>query len=374
MESKEKLYSEESGMVAIVVTVFFMIILSLIVLSFSQSSRREQRQALDDGLSSDAYRAADSGINEWATYIKAYYNTPGFPLEKTRCDSAGFGAFNSPVAYPDEKVSSDGNTAHPCVLFDRAPRTLQIDKLSTEEGKLIPLDTDGGPPNRTVTFEWKKSDAAGTFTGCVGMANVLNFTNQNTYLPNCEAGMLRVMLMYVKPGSANRDGLSENIFTVFFRPTTDAGTSESQVVFEPRGNTAVGGALSQSQVIPADCTTVAHKCRGAINVSSLPAAGSLYADLRSMYTPNDVTISGTKAGGGPGGQPVRFTRAQIMIDSTGRASDVLHRLQVRVPLYASYKNTGGFVLDSTTGICKRLSVLPDSATSQDSECQDSYFN
>ncbi len=53
--SDKTLSSDERGLAAVVVTVFVMIILSLVVLAFSQVARREQRQALDRQLSTQAF-------------------------------------------------------------------------------------------------------------------------------------------------------------------------------------------------------------------------------------------------------------------------------------------------------------------------------
>ena len=62
---------------------------------------------------------------------------------------------------------------------------------------------------------------------------------------------------------------------------------------------------------------------------------------------------------------MKFKGAQVVIDSTGRANDVLRRVQVRITggttTFSYGDNTGNYpdnVLESADSICKRLSVAP----------------
>jgi hypothetical protein len=50
--------------------------------------------------------------------------------------------------------------------------------------------------------------------------------------------------------------------------------------------------------------------------------------------------------------------AQAVIDSTGKAQDVLRRIQVNVPLRATSQNElSDYAIQSTDAICKRFSVM-----------------
>lgn len=53
--------------------------------------------------------------------------------------------------------------------------------------------------------------------------------------------------------------------------------------------------------------------------------------------------------------------AQIKVDSTGKAQDVLRRIQVRLPLNAtgSQNQLPDNALQSTDSICKRFSAMDD---------------
>ena len=72
---KQRQAKDERGMVAIMIAMFLMIILSLITLGFLRLMQREQRQALDNSLSTQAYYAAESGIND---AVKAARANPAY--------------------------------------------------------------------------------------------------------------------------------------------------------------------------------------------------------------------------------------------------------------------------------------------------------
>jgi len=82
--------------------------------------------------------------------------------------------------------------------------------------------------------------------------------------------------------------------------------------------------------------------------------------IKTVYGTASVVVSATD----PAGNGVELKDAQVAVDSTGRANDVLRRIQVRAPI-----NSGivlpEFALQSGDAICKRLTVNGGSATDTD---------
>ena len=75
--------------------------------------------------------------------------------------------------------------------------------------------------------------------------------------------------------------------------------------------------------------------------------------ISSLYKDASLKISATSASGGE----LRLVGAQAVIDSTGKAQDVLRRLQVRVPLSYSTKNElSDYSIEMNLSLCKRFSV------------------
>src|ERR1700761_8288581 len=65
----KRIRRDEQGMVSILVTMIMVIVISLIVIGFAEVSRRNQREALDNQLSTQAYYAAESGVNAAVQYF-----------------------------------------------------------------------------------------------------------------------------------------------------------------------------------------------------------------------------------------------------------------------------------------------------------------
>jgi hypothetical protein len=85
-------------------------------------------------------------------------------------------------------------------------------------------------------------------------------------------------------------------------------------------------------------------------------------DLRSIYAKSRVTISAT----GYDGNQIRIRNAQTLVDSTGKAQDVLRRIQVRIPSHNSY-NHSDFGVEAMGDICKQLSLTPTASPALSTE-------
>ncbi len=65
--------------------------------------------------------------------------------------------------------------------------------------------------------------------------------------------------------------------------------------------------------------------------------------------------------------------AQALVDSTGKATDILRRVQVRVAI-GDTDTAPSYAIESTTSICKRFGVVPpniivpDSLVTGDASC------
>lgn len=343
----KKIKTDESGLAAIVVTIFVMIVLSLIVIAFSQVARREQRQSLDRQLSTQAFYAAEAGINNAVNGIRTG-NVSFASLDRTTC--AGSSGAN---------LDTSNNTSYTCVLYDKAPKSLIYGNVDINNGLVFSLQNENN--NMTsVTFEWNGINTSGSYATCPSTA-YSSFPQTANY--NCPAGIIRLMLIPANTSTLSRDALVNNSMTVFLRPSSNApsptlGTTPYQ------GH--VSGADSQANVIPASCDAATNKCKATI--TGLPLT-SMYAYLRSAYVPNSVTVTGKDNAG----NDVRMTNAQIKIDSTGKASDVLRRVQVRVPLYENYQ-LPGFSIESLNAICKQVDIVSAGASSTAACSGSAYFN
>jgi hypothetical protein len=131
----------------------------------------------------------------------------------------------------------------------------------------------------------------------------------------------------------------------FFVPTRTAAAGTLGYA----GNTAV------PNVVAANCGVAAYtQCSATI--TGIPAGTtSLSLRISSIYQPSNVSIQAYSGGG----VIQKISGVQAMIDSTGKASDVLRRIQVRLPLVQTGGLLPGNALTSNSSICKRFSTGPN---------------
>ena len=352
MKIFKTLKNDQRGLAALTITLFILIVLTLVMLAFSQIARREQRQSLDRQLSDSARNVAESGINDTIRYVRDPANQ--IPLEtmdykRDDCSEPLPSTISSTL---DDDTGGNAVLRLSCILFDRAPSTLEYSAIDTYRGELISLRTSEGPSPNSVTFEWHDTDGGSIFTGCAqagDAAALITYPTKETYSANCDAGMLKLLFMPVNnDGSITREELVDDSFSVYLRPVNGSPGSGNTVSYQRHAN----GPNTQGFVVPADCGS--GKCK--VTINNIPTFSGLYLRISSIYNNSATTITGATAAN----PAARFSEAQIMIDSTGRANDVLKRLQARVPLYERY-DTPRYVLESMNGICKRLGVYPTNA-------------
>ena len=322
--------NNEQGLVAIVVTMVIMIVLTLIVLGFTQLARREQREALDRQLASQAFYAAESGINDARRLLK----TPAYEsgdLEKTDCAST-----NS---------SLDGDTSqYPCLLIKQKLPDAKFQNVQTNKSTVVPINPEplpGQVATNKLTISWENRD------GDTGINSDPGLPPAGTW--GKKIGMLRIDLIPADTlsASAMRDGT----FTAFLRPKATPTGSEYVVPY-------TATLSDQGQIINANCATgngAKKKCYATItNLTGL----RYYIRMKAIYNVADVVVCPDDQDCG-GEVILKGTQAEI--DVTGRANDVLKRVQVRVskePQFDGSSVIPEYALDSAESVCKLFSVWP----------------
>ncbi len=349
--------NDERGMASIIVTIVLIIVMTLVVLSMSQNSITEQRQALDRQLSDQAFYNAESGINDWANWL---YNNPGAKVEKTSCDVSS----DFPNA-PDSQVGPDESNGYTCILYDKAPSSIIFNQLDPSDGKTV-----GITPNidmERLVFSWAAPGVNDNVTNTSG-CNLTPSSLLPAAMPvDCNLPILKVNL--IDPNQGNRDGLINNSFIGYFLPG-NAASGASINISSGKGGTSPQNS-NQGVMGVAHCVNN-EGCSLTVNLSSLddghlPATETLVLRLKTTYLPGDIEITGYDTNG----NKVRFINSQILIDSTGKSNDVLRRVQVRLP--ASNQYTGlDFTLRSVDSICKLITVNKDAGTASlgtSAQCQ-----
>ncbi len=312
--------NDERGMISIITTMVIMSLLTLIALGFANLATREQRQALDQQLNTQAFYAAESGVNE------AIKNP---------------GSFNSNDCNPGN-VGSD-NVSYSCVLVnDRLP-TIDFSDLDVNGSVIVPITPTSALDE--LVFSWENTSPGSTYmNSCDHRLLSASDWGDNT-------GILRVLL--APGGFSNRQQLIDGTQTLFMYPnesTANCNNNSNSFTVPAADDFTKKGAFVDGNC--SDPSTGYYKCNASLFIP-IAANATYYLRLKPIYKHLNVKVSGKHAG-----SQVFFTGAQREIDSTGKVADVLRRVQVRVPIWKKGFSEIDYATETTQTMCKRLFVVP----------------
>jgi hypothetical protein len=324
----------QEGIVSIIVATLLIIIVSLIVLAFAQVSRREQRESLDAQLSTQAYYAAETGVNAATAVVQTLATTNPAGLSQPDCKDTTGGPFST-INY-DLDSTNPNTIAITCLTVDAAPQDLSY-VLSTDSAKVVPIIPANGATIDSLTFSWPTTRGyTNTQTACKSVKGATAWTlpTETTWKTTWGCPFMAIRADFVPTDSGfSRDTLISNDQVSLMLPVASGS------------NLGVG---NLNDVSPALCS--ATTC--SVTFDNLNHT-KMYLRLVSAYEGGEkVTITGSD-----GTNPLKFTSAQAKIDSTGRAQDVLRRIVVSAPLQSGNDSAPVQALVSGDSVCKRFGVF-----------------
>lgn len=336
ISKKRNSIKSDSGFAAIVVTLIVMSLVVLISIGFVRTTTQEQQASLDRQLSTQAFYAAETAINDAAELLKnpAYVQELEASGGKDECDVTDADKW-SPFL-----DGEDGTIEYTCVLIDVQPDNLLYDSID-DEVRVILLKSDDEINNITINWQEEPEPEFPEFAG-----------DSDNFPRNWPVGapVLRVALTPLS--DVTRDGLINNTFTTFLRPYDGSAGSTAQVSFiAGPENVDNQGSIAR---IPCNEENEPMFCRASIdNLDGLDNTEGYLLAVRSIYGNSRLSISAD----------VQLKGEQAIVDATGKASDVLRRLQVRLRLrddfpYPSFALQAGNDIDSTGGVCKPYTFFP----------------
>jgi Tfp pilus assembly protein PilX len=334
------LKDQQKGIVSITVTMLIMVVLSLMTLSFARLMQREQRQAFDRQLSTQAFYSAESGINDALSVVRS-----GKQLDKKDCISK-----LSDKSNIDINPNLDEVNGYTCLTIESDLPDVRVQGVSPTSGKQITIQSS--PPSiavNTIDISWERDNSKTDFSGNGTLPT------QAEYLaaPN-RPDMIRVVVFKRLPAPS----LLFNSKTFYFYPTSSAAAA---VNFDD--------ATSGGRIYPAKCATISgsteYACKAQVSGNFATTERSATPDRKGdtivavsgVYkTGTDVSVAGKDGGS----NTVLLSKSQYRIDSNGKAADVRRRIQVRVSQggiegYSPYL-AAGLVTDEP--ICKRFMLAP----------------
>lgn len=343
-KSSQPLLNDQRGLASFLITIFLMVILGLIVLGFAQFTRRDQRQALDRQLSTQAKNAAESGINDVYKYITTPSTSPNY--EKKDCDETAAGELIP--GYKKQLSPTDSSVLYTCALVDPTPDSIQSDGVDFNSNSTFQVKSKSGSVVQSITLTWGAQDSTSNPTAqdCPQQSDPATNRFPQSRDADCRIPVLRADIVPYNASTSSKDGLVRGQYTVFGLPST-AGATQIAYVALPGDNT----------------NSPSVTCSG--NVCKLTVTGVnsalTYIRLNAIYGLANVTITASDDAADVN-KKIELVGAQAIIDVTGQATDVVRRIQVRVALGAR-EQIPGFALQTSSSQCKRLAVIPNSSSS-----------
>jgi Tfp pilus assembly protein PilX len=299
----------QTGMASIMFALFFVLIVSLIATGFAVLVRNDQRQTLDKTLSYQAQYAAETAINRVQSYVR---NNPN--SSNSNCDSniAAIGAV------PGELDPSSVGVQITCLKWDQS-----VDKLYSNGIGASPvsfkINSDTGSTINTLKIDWEPVNISST------TINSLSTSSLDLRLNNFPT--LRIVF-----GDADNINNSK---TFYINPSLGPNANISS------GN-ANGSIVQASTCSGGVCSVVINSLNwnpyGYIAISSLNGESNI--NEITAYSGNTTNNS----------DKLNLIGAQIEVDATARAQDVVKRLKVRIPVSGTKLRAGYSVL--TDKLCK----------------------
>lgn len=350
----------DQGFVAIITAVVVCIILSVITMTFVVITLRESRQALDKQLSSQAFYAAESGLN-YAIRQQ---------LTSNQCASPGY-------AFLD--AGSTKQTKYTCILTDDTPTQVVYDKISLDNPTVFFISNKDNTASPlildSIDINWGNSSQ-------LGKGQPAGQPDAKFYPTSTWGGAIGVLEVSIYPIDDPIDStkLKTNGRTFYLYPEEDGGGTSasfndidakilkgkcSDVIQNANGGRRCNGV----HITGFACAFGVASCPGEPSQSPpVPASDKTgyIIRLRSIYNPVSLQITG--AGVDPTSKKCssglcifHLVGGQKTVDVTGKAGDVLRRIQVRVPTHPSFE-WPVFGIETADNLCKQLEVWPGGAT------------
>jgi hypothetical protein len=339
--------SSQKGFVAIIMVMFISIMISLMTIGFARVIMKGQQRALNSQLNTQAFYAAESGINDAIQDIKDGYVPPA---TDTNCAPLNTGRVNSgnKTVVLDKAIP----IAYTCQLVSSGVKDIQYD-AGSDVPRSFPIYTQQPMAGKNLIVEWEQD--ANYLTAIPASPTNVASSTPTVAAWGKRPAMLRVTLYYFPVATGTpitRDMFNDdaNQKTFYLNPAS-IGNDNSVI--------SIAG-TEDGKIIDANCEASPsalrpYSCRASLNFAGLNHHPEVYnasfIRIMPMYHKTAVNVYVGTAGNFNESSANRLTlyNAQYSIDVTGQANKLYKRLLVRIPFKdVTYPPTGV----QSNGLCK----------------------
>jgi hypothetical protein len=384
--------ANESGAVSMLTVIFFMIMLSVLMISFVRVVVFEVTQARDNELKASALAAAYGGLEDAKRVLVYCGNNPTADgcdkvlVANPGCDqilqSALASTGNETVIRRESNLdggNGDGiidssgayQQRYTCLRIITETSTYE-NQVGTDKSLIVPLKFTGSPTS--VQLSWHRTGSAGDSDSdgvYVASPGGETFPKVDAWKSDLSASslapaVLRAELVTVpKSGSVTPETLAEKARAVTLRPQNNADNTAIQFSsYEPKSDPN----QSATPLAIVRCSnTSPYACTVKLQVDGTGGkfdigANDYYLRIQSIYRSTHVELTPSDG--------VKFDNLQPEVDVTGRTNDIFRRIRARVSLGKTGKClTDGdncwfpeYAIESEKEVCKNMFVQPDSGT------------
>jgi hypothetical protein len=355
----KKTSNNERGFASIVVALTLIIILALISVGFAQLARREQQNSLDKQLANQAFYAAESGVNDVVKGIQNGTITEGL------LNSIGYNNNNCLSSTSTPSISSIGlnniidpsnDTTYPCVILNLTPPDLNY-ALKPGESRSATFTPDFSPNPQPVapttidlTITWGSGDNPPQ-TKYISNPNRGDFSPSNVWnSPPGQPPLLQFSITSLN-STPNRASLINSTFAAYLSPSTSNSNNSTaySAATVPQQVPILGGDCSNG--VPGRLEPCVAKITGIL----YNPGDSYLLHFLDLYDASNIYVNGNAVSSS---LPINFANSQDIVDVTGKAQNVLKRVQVRLtPIQPNQAPSNAI---QATDICKHFATGPTS--------------
>jgi Tfp pilus assembly protein PilX len=386
--------SNQSGAVSLFVVVFFMLLITVVTVSFLRLMVADQQQASNNDLSQSAYDSAQAGVEDAKRALLKYkadcLASPGAcatyanALTTDECNAAltgisGNGAIGSngqtkEILVQQSRSGTDTalNQAYTCVTIALETQEY-LGTATANESQLVPLMSSGGFDR--VKVDWfSREDITSNTVSLSGVSGSGQPLYSQSQWPVNRPSLLRAQLIqfagtFTEAGFDTVSGATSNAATMFLYPTSQqniperAMTDYDQRKTSPTDNPNPKDELTTPTAISCKPSlgSGGYACSSTLVLPQAIGASSIndrtaFLRLTPFYNSTHFRVTLWNGPISTASSPVLFKDVQPVIDSTGRANDLFRRVQSSVNLYDTTFPYPEAAIDLTGNFCKDFSV------------------
>lgn len=337
----KNLQASKKGVASLYVVIFATILFGVITLSFIRIILSETDQANKDDLSQSAYDSAMAGVEDAKRAVNLYYKCQSNPsasgcnevrnrqLFDGDCDNFPLKTYLYGDTYPgevlvQESVSNNSDQAYTCVILKNVVADYRSTLTSDTRTRVVPLGIGSNNLSdvKEIKFQWYSEVNGTKFKNLNTSGTFANKTN--TSVPPV------ISLSLIKTGAnINLDDFNnstaDNFSTMVFLP------SESENAINVIDQSIINAAANSDQ----DNSPFLIKCQHeefacTVNLTGLNFANGGNAMLVVSMPYGDIITDFAVTLKKSDGSSIDFTNVQVSVDSTGRANQLVRRVETRL--------------------------------------------